>query len=122
MMLNTHYILNCYDAEYVGSMIQIQNDELFPFQLLSSSNCEYVLIRNPASILSFYSVFAESIIHKWIINNHSIWSLYPSNTSQQITISDQGCLVWLTELEHTFGVCSNKHNNFFLSTCTIASA
>eukprot|EP01083_Nonionella_stella_P222986 795199_1 len=95
----------CYDAEYVTTMKQIQ-DELFPFQILSSSNCAYILIRNPASILSFYSVSDEYIIHKWTVNNNSIWSIYPSLFGE-IKLSNQGCLAWSTGSKSVFQFCSN---------------
>eukprot|EP01084_Bolivina_argentea_P315890 547433_1 len=89
--------MTCYDAEYVNKMSQIQKDELFPYQIFTSHNCEYIVIRNPSSILSFYSVSNESIIYKWDVNDNSIWSIYTSTDPQQMILSDTGCLTWSTQ-------------------------
>eukprot|EP01083_Nonionella_stella_P193169 713718_1 len=104
---------NCFDAEYVNEMYQIKQNELFPYEIFTSNNCEYILIRNPSSILSFYSVSHESIIQKWNITN-SIWSIYTSTDPQQITISDNGCLSWSTDHESVLTeICSVDHSSIF---------
>ena len=105
---------SCYDAEYTNFMFESNDDTLAPYQILSSSNCKYILIRSPPPVLSFYSVSTESIIEEWRMRNDNIWTLYPSNFTKTIQISNDGCLVWSGEDDLTLHqIC--HHNNASLS-------
>eukprot|EP01084_Bolivina_argentea_P096178 172912_1 len=106
------YTRNCYDVEYINQIIQNENDELLPTQILSSSNCEFILIRIPPCIVSFYSILDESIIDKWTLNkDDSIWSLYPSDYTQKISITNDGCLNFVSFSNNNtvlHNICSNS--------------
>lgn len=82
----------CWDAEYMDHMLESLDDNLLPSQILSSMNCEYILIHSPPPMLSFYSVSDESLIQTW--NSINLWTLYPSNGTETVQISDDGCVTW----------------------------
>jgi len=87
----------CFDADFTTTIFENEADDLLESQILSSSNCEYILTRSEPDMLSFYSVSKEYIIKNWNIESGDIWSLYPSDTAQTITLTDAGCVTWTNE-------------------------
>eukprot|EP01084_Bolivina_argentea_P289314 496763_1 len=85
----------CYGAEYTNSMSKTNNDDLLDQEMLISSNCNYILIRNPSTILSFYSIPDSYIINKWNITD-SIWTINDEHfqNTESIQISNSGCLLF----------------------------
>jgi len=101
----------CWDAEYMDHMLESLDDNLLSSQILSSMNCEYILIRSPPPMLSFYSVSDETLIQTW--NSINLWTLYPSNGTETVQISDDGCVTWSDDDEGTtlYQTCHHDLSN-----------
>ena len=76
-------------------MNKSSHHELYEQEILTSSNCEYILVHYPSSILSFYSLPQNSVIQQWTINNNTIWSIHDFQTADYLIISNNGCLSFL---------------------------
>mmetsp|Transcript_1300 Transcript_1300/g.1055 ORF Transcript_1300/g.1055 Transcript_1300/m.1055 type:complete len:444 (-) Transcript_1300:3-1334(-) len=96
---------NCLRAEYENIMHKSNGDELHVKQILTSSNCQYILIRDPSTKLTFYSTLSPEnpIIHSWDINEQqSIWEIHPLfSSSDTIKISNDGCLIFTDNSDAT---------------------
>eukprot|EP01084_Bolivina_argentea_P301665 520490_1 len=104
-----------YDAKYITSINKSNKDDLNNGEILISSDCNYIVIRNPSSYLSFYSIKDQSIIHKWHMHtNDSIWSINDNNfqDAQILHISTSGCLSFINTNAITYStICNTKSPN-----------